>query len=107
MAKNRGTLSTQFKQFMRRETGLTINIHLMRHIAANNWLAAYPEDYETPRRLLGHRTAETTRKSYAHVDQRRAHRAYQETVAKARQAPSDAGKRNFDFGRAKRRPAND
>ena len=70
-AKRRTTASTQFAEFIRRETGLKLNAQIMRHFAATNWLDVHPEDSETARRLLGYRSVDTTRKFYAGVNQRR------------------------------------
>ena len=66
-AKRETTMSAQFTQFIRRETGLALNPHLMRHFCANLWLKECPGDFETARQLLGHKTSDTTRKSYAHL----------------------------------------
>lgn len=100
-AKRPSTISTQFCQFIRRETGFALNPHLMRHFAAGNWLDAYPEDAETARQLLGHRSVETTRNFYASLDQRRSFRRYHEVVDQIR-AASDGAPRAFDFGRRKK-----
>ena len=66
-AKRETTMSAQFTQFIRRETGLALNPHLMRHFCVNLWLKECPGDFETARQLLGHKTSDTTRKSYAHL----------------------------------------
>jgi len=44
--------------------GVTIHAHLMRHLAAHLYLLANPGDYETVRRLLGHKNIETTIRFY-------------------------------------------
>jgi site-specific recombinase XerD len=96
------TISTQLGQFIRRETGLVINAHLLRHFAATHWLDAHPTDWETPRQLLGHRSADTTRRYYAHVEKGRAQKLYQELIRTERIKLSSASKLSFDFGRRKR-----
>jgi integrase len=101
-AKRRTTVSTQFYQFVRHETGFELNAHIMRHFAVNNWLDAHPEDAETARQLLGHRSIDTTRKFYAGLDQRRSFRLYHEVIEAIRSAPNDAAKPTFDFSRKKR-----
>lgn len=53
-------LSKQLAGFVRREIGVIIHAHLMRHPAAHLYLLANPGDYETVRRLLGHKKIETT-----------------------------------------------
>ena len=101
-AKRRTTTSTQFSQFIRRETGLALNPHVMRHFAACNWLDAHPEDLETARELLSHGSIETTRAFYIDGNKRRAFGLYHDLTATMRAASADAPKRTFDFGRRKR-----
>lgn len=101
-AKHETTISTQFKEFIRRETGFVLNVHLMRHVAATNWLDAYPEDAETARQLLAHKSVDTTRKFYAVIDKRRAFRRYQEVLDEIRRAPTEVAKPTFEFARRKR-----
>jgi integrase len=79
-AKRMTTWSTQFCSFIRRETGLALNPHIMRHFAANNWLDAHPDDAETARQLLSHRSIDTTRKFYAGANQRRSYRLYHDLL---------------------------
>lgn len=96
------TISAQLGQFIRRETGLVINAHLLRHFAATHWLDAHPSDYETPRQLLGHRSVDTTRRYYAYVEKGRAQKLYQGLLKTARANFGVAAKPSFDFGRRKR-----
>ncbi|WBX82984.1 tyrosine-type recombinase/integrase [Sphingosinicella microcystinivorans] len=58
--KGSSALSKQLARFVRREVGVTIHAHLLRHLAAHLWLMAHPGDYETARRLLGHKNIQTT-----------------------------------------------
>lgn len=60
LRKGPSVLSKQLAAFVRREIGVTIHAHLMRHLAAHLYLIANPGDYETVRRLLGHKHIETT-----------------------------------------------
>jgi integrase len=101
-AKRRTTTSTQFSQFIRRETGLELNPHIMRHFAASNWLDAHPDDPETPRQFLGHESIDTTRNFYADGNQRRAFRLYHALTDRMQASSADAPKRTFDFGRRTR-----
>ena len=98
-AKRMTTWSTQFCSFIRRETGLALNPHIMRHFAANNWLDAHPDDAETARQLLSHRSIDTTRKFYAGANQRRSYRLYHDLLDSMKAASVDAPKRSFEFGR--------
>jgi integrase len=101
-AKRNTTTSVQFTQFIRRETGLQLNPHILRHFAANNWLVAHPQDAETARLLLGHRSIDTTRKFYTDVNQRRSFRLYHGLLDDLREEPAGSPGRTFDFGRRKR-----
>ena len=69
---------------IRRETGLEINPHLFRHLAAKLYLERNPGDYETVRRLLGHKKLDTTLNAYASFDNRRAQGRYHDAVLNAR-----------------------
>ncbi|WBX85612.1 site-specific integrase [Sphingosinicella microcystinivorans] len=62
--KGPSALSKQLAAFVRREVGVTIHSHLLRHFAAHLWLIAHPGDYETARRLLGHKKIQTTIQFY-------------------------------------------
>lgn len=56
---------TKVKQRIQKEIGLTINMHLFRHIAAQVWLHANPGQYEVVKRLLGHSALSQTLNVYA------------------------------------------
>jgi integrase len=51
--KNEVTLREQLCKAVKKHTGLIVNPHLYRHVAAFFYLQANPGDYETVRRLLG------------------------------------------------------
>lgn len=53
---------------IKRETGPTVHPHLFRHIAGKLYLERHPGDYETVRRLLGHKRIETTISFYTSGD---------------------------------------
>ena len=59
--------------------------HQFRHVAANLYLEAHPEDFETARALLGHAWSKTTL-VYAGSSSRRASRAYGEHLIQQRDA---------------------
>lgn len=58
-------LSSSIFRTIRKSTGLAINAHLFRHIAAKLMLEARPGEYEAVRRLLGHSQLSRTLNSYA------------------------------------------
>lgn len=60
-----GKLAKAVKKVILTETGLDVNVHLFRHLAAKAHLDRYPGDYETVRRLLGHKSISTTVEFYA------------------------------------------
>ena len=51
-----------------KEIGAKINVHLLRHFAGWRYLQAHPGDYETVRRMLGHRTIDTTVSFYTGLE---------------------------------------
>ena len=69
-----------FKKTVRAETGLEVYPHLLRHFAATLYLTENPEGLEVVRRVLGHRSAETTHRSYAGVHDQHAVRRFDELV---------------------------
>ena len=60
---------------------------------------AHPDDAETARQLLSHRSIDTTRKFYAGANQRRSYRLYHDLRDSMKAASVDAPKRSFEFGR--------
>lgn len=73
--------ATAISKFIFRQTGLKMHVHLFRHLAAKFYLEAHPEDIETPRRLLGHRSSATTSRSYAELRTDDAYRRYDRVLA--------------------------
>lgn len=78
--KHQVTLRSQLIRIVEKHTGLRINPHLYRHIAAFFYLQANPGDYETVRRLLGHRSVETVMMFYAEFDGLAARRLYSQHI---------------------------
>jgi integrase len=62
--KNSRTLSLQVTDWVIKATGLRITVHQFRHAAAAIFLKHRPGEYELVRRMLGHRSIETTRNFY-------------------------------------------
>ena len=58
--KTSNTFGTQITQRIQKAVGLRITVHQFRHAAAAIYLKHRPGDYETVRRLLGHRSIQTT-----------------------------------------------
>ncbi len=78
--KHEVTLRGQLCGIVKKHTGLIVNPHLYRHIAAFFYLQAHPGDYETVRKLLAHRSVETTMMFYAEFDGLAARRLYSEHI---------------------------
>jgi integrase len=69
-------------------TGLRVNPHLFRHIGAKSFLDAHPGQHEVPRRVLGHRSIETTTTFYTGCETAAAVRHFDETILKLRHSGS-------------------
>jgi integrase len=62
--KHKQLFSKQISVRVRKATGLRVTVHQFRHAAAAIYLKHHPGDYETVRRLLGHRDIQTTTRFY-------------------------------------------
>jgi len=58
-----------------------MTVHQFRHFAAKLYLDHHPGDYETVRRLLGHKSIATTIRFYQELDTATAVRRYTDIVA--------------------------
>lgn len=72
------------KQRVLKELGLTVNVHLFRHIAAKMWLDAKPGQYEALRRLLGHKELSQTINAYAGFEAGTATRLFADVIERAK-----------------------
>jgi integrase len=95
VSRYRPVLATQIQRVIRQETGLALNIHLFRHLAAKLFLAAHPGDYETVRLLLGHKSLLTTVRSYCGLEQADAMRRYDAVLKRYRGGEPDAGQEDL------------
>jgi integrase len=66
--KDSRTLGEQISQKIHKAIGLLITPHQFRHAAAAIYLKHHPGDYETVRRILGHRNIQTTIKFYCGLE---------------------------------------
>lgn len=78
------TMGEQISKRVFKETGLHVNLHLFRHICAKLYLDCMPGNYEVVRRLLGHRSSETTIRFYAGMESKSASRHYDEVILQLR-----------------------
>ena len=84
-----------------RHLGVKLNPHLMRAFAAWSYLRDNPGDYETIRRVLGHRDIKTTIRFYVDLEAEFAARKFDATVLRARRRTSAMASAAF----RKRRPS--
>ena len=82
--KRADTMSKQITRLMKLELGIEWHPHLFRHLAARTHLRSAPGDYETIRRVLGHRSAETTYNTYEGGEMRSSVTRYDALVAEIR-----------------------
>lgn len=75
-AKTAGGLGVQVKTFIKRETGLVINVNAFRHLAAKLYLERNPGDYATVQMLLGHKSLQTTLRAYVGLERSDATKRY-------------------------------
>lgn len=73
-----------FTTTVRRLTGLTVNMHLMRHLGALLYLDRNPGAYEVIRRVLGHKRLSTTVNSYTGAETAAAIRHFDEVILRLR-----------------------
>ena len=98
--RSREALALKLTRFVERETGLVINLHLFRHIAAKLYLDNDPNGVEVVRQLLGHSSIRTTLRVYAELRTdpafKRLEQAFDEvgyrTKAPARTRPEGRGR---------------
>jgi integrase len=88
-AKNPAQLAEQIKRAIKIGTGLTMNVHLFRHVCAFLYLKANPGDYETVRLLLGHSTLAVTVRAYCGLERADAVRRYDKLIGTYRRPQED------------------
>jgi integrase len=81
-------LRSQISRTIREATGLEVNPHLFRHIAAKLHLEAHPGEYEIVRRVLGHTDIKTTTNFYAGTEGAAAARHFDRTILGLRDSTS-------------------
>ncbi len=83
--------SNQIKKHVRDATGLVVNAHLFRHITAKLYLDANPGGYEVVRRVLGHRSMDTTTNFYTGLETAAAARHFDDQILKLRHELAGGG----------------
>lgn len=87
------SLSRIVRLGLKRELGVEFNAHLFRHFACQNHLRQNPGDYETLRRLCGHKKLETLVNFYSGTETEAAIKQFHKSVLKIREPDTTA-----DFG---------
>lgn len=85
--KNQPGFSRQITAIIERETGLKMNPHVFRHLAAQFFLEDHPGNYEDVRRILAHKRIETTLQNYAGLEMAAAVRRFDQTILDRRDGP--------------------
>jgi integrase len=83
-AKPPGHFAEQIKRMLWQETGIDLNAHCYRHLAAFLFLREYPGEYRTAQQLLGHNDINTTVKFYCGLEQADALRRYDALIDRYR-----------------------
>jgi integrase len=86
--KGANTLRGQISRTIQSHTGLQMNAHLFRHATAKIYLDANPGGYEVVRRVLGHRSSDTTSAYYIGAEMAAAARHFDDTMLKLRENPA-------------------
>jgi integrase len=86
-AKGPVWLATQIKRTIKQETGVDLNVHAFRHLAAMLFLREHPGEYETTRLILGHKSLSTTVRSYCGLEQADALRRFDALIDRHRKKP--------------------
>ncbi|MBV1800660.1 tyrosine recombinase XerC [Siccirubricoccus sp. G192] len=79
-SKDRHSFGQRISRTVRTHTGLEVHPHLFRHIGAKLFLDANPGGYEVVRRVLGHRSMQTTRDFYTGLESPAAVRHFDRTI---------------------------
>jgi integrase len=80
------TFAPQMSRFVRQRTGLEVNPHLFRHLAAKLVLEDTPGGYGIAQDILGHKDPMTTRNFYAGTETAASLRHFEQVVQRKRQA---------------------
>ena len=74
--KTANMFSTQITERIQKATGVRMTVHQFRHACAAIYLKHRPGEYETVRRLLGHRNIQTTINFYCGLETTQANEAF-------------------------------
>lgn len=101
-AKSANTLAVQISEMVERYLGIPFNTHLFRHAAGKIFLDARPGQYEVMRRVLSHKSIETTTAIYAGAETKSAGAHFASVIAERRR---ELESENAKGAPRKRKPA--
>ena len=82
--KSPAQLAQQIKRTIAQQTGIDLNVHAFRHLSAMLFLREHPGEYETTRIILGHKSLDTTVRSYCGLEQADALRRFDALIDRHR-----------------------
>jgi len=103
-AKTRECFGDQVSKHVFKAIGLRVNLHLFRHIAAKFYLDNHPGGYEVVRRILAHKSMETTTRFYAGMETASASKHFDSEVLKLRDSLRAKSEQEGRHGRSKSFP---
>ena len=80
--KEKTSFSSQIVERIHKEIGLRITVHQFRHAAGALILKHRPGEYELVRRILGHKSVQTTKNFYCSLDTTQASEIYTDIIRK-------------------------
>jgi integrase len=83
-SRTQNALAVAITGIIEREVGVRVHPHLLRHFAAWLHLSAYPGEYEMVRRVLGHRSVQTTITMYCGLEAPAAAKRFDAVVLRER-----------------------
>jgi site-specific recombinase XerD len=82
--KNQDFFGTQISRTIRAHISLPVHPHLFRHVTAKLYLDRHPGAYEVVKRVLGHRSIDTTTAFYTGLETAAAVRHFDNTILSLR-----------------------
>ncbi len=85
--KSRERFASQIRDTIKQQTGLLVNVHLFRAIAAKIYLDRNPGGYGVVKHLHGHKSLATTIRSYCGLEGKKTIAHYDQLITEKRNAP--------------------
>ena len=86
-SKSRERLALQVSKTIREELGLQVHLHLFRHISAKFYLDRHPGAYGVVQKLHGHKSIQTTMRSYCGLEDKAAFEHFDNEILNFRKKP--------------------